>query len=678
MREIRILKKMSRALLLVIGISFIGFGLSAGDRPQPSFAQSSPPPNMIFILTDDLDAESIAHMPKLQRLLVEQGIRFDNAFVTMPLCCPSRATTLRGQYTHNHTVVGNEPPKGGEPRFREMGLDKSTIATWLDGVGYETGYFGRYLHHYDDGTYVPPGWDEWHAWTTFNGSEMSENGAVATYDPKLNYHTDVLSDKAAEFIRHASGQDKPFFAHIGTRGPHKPAGPAPRHEGAFADEPLPKAPNFNEEDVSDKPQWVQDEQLLGPEEIASVEDLYRNRLESMLAIDDMIERLLITLQETGELDNTYIVLTSDNGFSQGHHRRAFLKQSAYEEDIRVPLVVRGPGVPAAQTREHLVLNNDLAPTFAQLGGAQAPSFVDGRSLVNLLGSAPLPPSEWRSMFLVGKYHSKVLPAYTAVRTLDHKYVKYTYTGERELYALRSDPYELQNLANTADPSLISQLNYRLGALDSCAGAECRHAENIPPDVILPDSIPPSTTAKISPEPNGAGWNRAGVSVKLDAVDDEGGSGVKEIAYSAAGAQSVEATTAPGSSTQLSITSEGATTLSYSSTDNTGNAETQKTLAVKVDTLAPSGTVLIDGGAASTNTCTVSLTLSASDPDLGSGVAKMRFRNKGTTTWSPWEPYATSKRWTLSKGAGRKVVQTQYRDLAGNISAIAMDAIKCSP
>ena len=187
---------------------------------------------------------------------------------------------------------------------------------------------------------------------------------------------------------------------LGTKAPHAPA-PRPPPRERLPGVPVPRPPSFDEEDVSDKPAWVRDNPPLDPEQIASHEDLYRKRLQSMLAVDDMIGRLVDALRKNGELDNTYIFFTSDNGFHMGQHRLTTGKWTAYEEDIRVPLIVRGPGVPEGRTLPHLVLNNDFAPTFADLAGAKTPYFVDGRSLVPLL-TDDLPsrmtggkPSSWR-------------------------------------------------------------------------------------------------------------------------------------------------------------------------------------------------------------------------------------------------------------------------------------------
>ncbi|HSL00099.1 MAG TPA: sulfatase, partial [Rubrobacteraceae bacterium] len=326
-------------------------------------------PNVVLILTDDQDVGSIEYMPNVERLMADEGTSFNNAFVTDALCCPSRATILRGEYAHNHGVVSNASPRGGHKRFAGLGHERSTIATWLQDAGYDTALIGKYLNNYtDDG--VPPGWDEWRA---ISGSHLSddlnENGRIVTYDPDRHHLDDVLAEKATDYVDRAAGGSS-FFMWLGTKAPHLPATPAPRHRDDFAGVSLPRGPSFDEEDVSDKPAWVRDNPPLREKEVSQLEEFHRERLRSLQAVDEMVVRIVRSLRESGELDNTYIFFTSDNGFHAGQHRLGTGKWTAYEEDIRVPLIVRGPGVPKGATREHLVLNNDLAPTLTDIAGSQ--------------------------------------------------------------------------------------------------------------------------------------------------------------------------------------------------------------------------------------------------------------------------------------------------------------------
>jgi N-acetylglucosamine-6-sulfatase len=205
---------------------------------------------------------------------------------------------------------------------------------------------------------------------------------------------------------------------------------------------------------------------------------YRKRLESLQAVDEMVGDLVDALASQGSLDDTYIFYTSDNGYHQGLHRLTSGKSTAYEEDIKVPYVVRGPGVPAGRTLDHMVLNNDLAPTFAELGGVSAAQFVDGRSLVPLLDSTPPAPDDWRQSFLVENYTSEYsnAPDYRAVRTKEHLFVSHA-SGEKELYDLREDPYQLASRQHSASSTLLSELSSKLDALGDCAGDSCRTAED---------------------------------------------------------------------------------------------------------------------------------------------------------------------------------------------------------
>ena len=501
-------------VLALMGVCSLG----AGCAPLTGIFQTSDPPNIVLLLTDDLDArllkEHSANYPNLRRL-TQQGTTFENAFVTDPLCCPSRATFLRGQYAHNHLIEGNNLPLGGFEKFRELGREGSTMATWLERAGYRTVFFGKYMNGYD-GTHVPPGWEEWHAIVGSHlSNDLNENGRIEHYGPESYHLDDVLSEKAAGYVGRTADGDRPFFMWLGTKAPHLPASPAPRHEDTFSDEPLPKPPSFDEKDVSDKPDWVRDNPRLSREWISYMDKYQRNRLRSMLGVDEMVGDLLEALKKSGELENTYIFFTSDNGYHAGEHRLTTGKWTAYEEDVRVPLIVSGPEVPEGRTLPHLVLNNDLAPTFAELAGAPSPLFVDGRSLGRLLGDNPPPPQKWRLAFLVEAAtelsgpeapsidENSVKPAlsgdpwpedwrqttldgvepedwgrpgFEAVRTEDYLYVEYE-TGERELYDLREDPYELDNRYYDADPDVVRRLEDRLAALRGCAGAACRRAEN---------------------------------------------------------------------------------------------------------------------------------------------------------------------------------------------------------
>ena len=494
-------------------------------QPTAPSAQPTKQPNIIFILTDDLDAASIQFMPKLKSLVIDQGTTFTNFFISMPLCCPSRTAILRGQYGHNTQILGNSEPSGGFQKFLRLDEEKSTLATWLQSAGYRTMLAGKYLNGFPDRSnlmYIPPGWTEWYsamkgnAYGSYNYT-LNENGKQVAYgNTPADYGTDVYARKTTEFIERSTKEGKPFFAYVSVYVPHTPATPAPRHANLFPDVKAPRPPNFDEADVSDKPNYIRLRPKLSARNLAEIEKQYRLRLQSLQAVDDLIENVVNTLKQTGQLDNTYIFFTSDNGYHLGNHRQVTGKVAPYEEEIRVTMIARGPGIPAGKTLDHLTGNIDLAPTFAELANAKTPDFVDGRSLVPLLKNNPPTTSAWRQCYLIenGLWDAQAqtrvarqiantppelleppdaddeddnatptaqqrllgVPNYRGIRTSEYVYIEYI-TGEKELYDLKKDPYQLQNLAATADKNLLAQLAARLAQMKTCAGATCRTIEN---------------------------------------------------------------------------------------------------------------------------------------------------------------------------------------------------------
>jgi arylsulfatase A-like enzyme len=454
-------------------------------------AQEHQRPNLVLINTDDLDQNlgSLDFMPNLQRL-ARQGLTFNDFFVTNSLCAPSRATLLRGQYTHSHEVFSTEGPTGGFEKFHRLGHEDSTLATWLHGAGYRTILLGKYLNGYplDDRTYRPPGWNEWNspvAGNPYQGFDykMNENGRVIAYGGReADYLTDVLAHKAVDLLRRDTGT--PVFLYVATYAPHYPATPAPRHRRLFKNARVPRSPSFNEADVSDKPA---PRSPLTPSEIEDIDALYRERVRSLQAVDEMIDRIVTVLEESGRLGNTYLFVTSDNGFHMGQHRLRPQKATPYEEDLRVPLFVRGPGVAAGTVVSgYLTANVDLAPTLAELAGVDVPHFVEGRSLAPFLRGEPPSPAAWRQALLLEQYSDEGLiapstgmtrPIFLGLRTLGTKYVEY-WTGVREMYDLVTDPYELDNIGSSVRSNAISGLSSQLRALADCVGASCRAAEAV--------------------------------------------------------------------------------------------------------------------------------------------------------------------------------------------------------
>ena len=424
----------------------------------PSGAAAAPRPNIVFVLTDDQRFDTLGAMPTVQRELVGRGVTFTNAFVVNALCCPSRASILTGRYSHSTKVYGNGGPFGGFASFR----DRSTVATWLRSAGYRTGYVGKYLNGYG-GSYVPPGWDRWVAFTRagYDRYGLNVNGVRRGHRPAspTDYSTDLLTRNAARFIR---GARKPFFLVYAPFAPHAPAVAAPRHADAFGSMAPWRPPNYNEQDVSDKPTWIQQIQPWTPDDELKHDFVHRRQLQTLLAVDDGVKALLGELRRRRVLRNTIVVFTSDNGYSWGAHRIEG-KGVPYEESIRVPLVVRYDRlVREARIETRPALNIDLAPTFAAAARAKR-SRVDGRSLLGILpGSA----ATWRDDFLIEHLRGApypAMPTYCGVRSSAWKYVFYG-TGEDELYDLASDPYELTNRAT--DPGYRSQVVAMRARLDT--------------------------------------------------------------------------------------------------------------------------------------------------------------------------------------------------------------------
>jgi N-acetylglucosamine-6-sulfatase len=400
---------------------------------------------------------------------------FSNAYVPLSTCCPSRVSILTGMYTHNHNVWFNENgERGGWQGFKAQGHERDNLATRLRDAGYRTGLFGKYMNVYD-GSSVPQGWVDWfgkHKGDYYNW-DVNDNRTQRHYgSADRDYRADVIAKEAQDFVRASVAAGRPFFAYVAPAAPHGPSTPAARHQHAFDDEQAPRLPSFNEADVSDKPSSIRSRPRLSASVIAAIDDRHENRVESLQALDELVKGLVDELAERRVLDNTYLVFTSDNGWHHGEHRIPDNKHQVYEESIHVPLVIRGPGVLMGATTDKLALNIDFYPTFAKLGGATGASGVDGRSLRPVLEGTV---SGWRSAVLLEKRHrTRPEESYFGVLTSEpRKYVEYA-NGERELYDLGEDPYELENHYSGMPPA---DLKTRLNALMTCAGATCRSAED---------------------------------------------------------------------------------------------------------------------------------------------------------------------------------------------------------
>jgi N-acetylglucosamine-6-sulfatase len=431
----------------------------------------SRPPNVVVVLTDDQRWDTLHAMPEVQARLMARGTTFTNAFVTTPVCCPSRASILSGLYAHNHGTHTIGPPDGGAPGF--VGPDGSTLATWLRDAGYRTGLFGKYMNGYPalgpprrPTWYVPPGWTDWAAMLRpqyFDYELVTVHGLLEAHGAApADYSTDVTAAKALAFVDAAIASGEPFFVFFAPFAPHVSerfvATPAPRHAGRFADLPPWRPPSFNEPDVSDKPAWIRETPPLSGAVQVLVQTNRRRGYESLLAVDEAVAALLDRAEVAGLGDETVVLYTSDNGFAHGEHRQR-AKLCPYDECLRVPFVLRAPDVAApGTTDDRLVENVDVAATVAALVGVAPPDPIDGRSLVPALLGDEAP---WRDDVLVEQWQVfENTPAYFAVRSARWKYVEQRTTGEAELYDLDADPFELES---RADDPLLADLRAALRA-----------------------------------------------------------------------------------------------------------------------------------------------------------------------------------------------------------------------
>jgi N-acetylglucosamine-6-sulfatase len=468
---------------------------ATGPRATAHAAQTARP-NILVLETDDQMLAEMEVLPQVRRLIGDEGVTFDNNFDSFSLCCPSRASLLTGQYSHNNGVRGNALPNGGYYKLDST----NTLAVWLKNAGYYTVHLGKYLNGYGtrNKTEIPPGWSEWHGAvdpTTYRyyNYTLNENGTLHTYCAKPQpscYQTDVYRDKADTILRERAGKG-PFFLWVAFLANHSGAPregddppnlgtpvPAPRYKNRFQGTPMPQPPSFNEADVSDKPASIRRRPLLTPRRIAAIQENWQQRRETLLAVDEAVTSIVDTLRSTGQLDNTLILFTSDNGFFHGEHRVANGKVLLYEPSIRVPLLMRWTGnaaLPRGVHRSQLTMNVDYAETMLAAAGVKPGRVEDGVSLLPL----------WRDG---GKELGRDLLVdnspgnghFDAIRSRHFLYAEYA-NGDRELYDLVKDPDELQSQhASPAYDGVKSALATRLHRLVSCAGAAC----HVPPAVRM--------------------------------------------------------------------------------------------------------------------------------------------------------------------------------------------------
>ncbi|MBY0278859.1 sulfatase [Candidatus Binatia bacterium] len=418
------------------------------------------PPNVVVVMTDDQNVASAALMTRVQRFR-GLAVEFGNALVSDPVCAPSRATLLTGQYAHRHGVVSNYL---AAPSFDAS----STLATWLHDAGYVTALIGKYLNYEHLLAGVPPGWDEWQALSLDEGGDgyddygLDENGVrVRRGGSPREYSTDLLAARALAFVD--DNASRPFFLLFTPYAPHIPAIPARRHAGSFAFLPPWRPANWHEPDVSTKPTWVQFVKAIWKPASTVADDAVRiAQVESLQAVDEAFGRLEDELERAGLLDNTVLVFTSDHGYHWGEHWWNS-KFTQYEESLRVPLIVGYPVLaPQGGVRDEMVANIDLAPTLAALAGVTPPPDRDGLDLSPLLTG----PGPSRDDLLIGDIGAIIVSPWSGVREGRFKYVAVTAGAiHEELYDLDADPLELDNLAfSPAHAAELQRLRDRLAEL----------------------------------------------------------------------------------------------------------------------------------------------------------------------------------------------------------------------
>lgn len=397
-------------------------------------------PNIIVIMTDDQRADTLAYMPNVQALAAA-GVSFTNSFVTTSLCGPSRASFLTGQYAHNHGYLHNQMPGGAINKFNP----NQTIATALGAVGYRTGYFGKYLNGYEAlSPAIPPGWNTWNVFRTadYENFYLAENGVETLYENQ--YSTDFLKDRVVNFV---SGS-QPFFAVFAPNAPHAIPIPAPRHKTTFGALAPYRPPSWKEATMTDKPAfWRAKKDNWMPSDEVMSDQFRKDQLETLLAVDEAIAAIKASAPA-----DTIFIFTSDNGMSWGEHWQYYQKKSGYDEQIRVPLVISGPGI-VHHVEDKIVLNIDLAPTILHYAIATTALAIDGKDISKLLASQSI--SGWRTDFLAEAIQavSSEAPAYNAVVEKNWKYIRTVEPGcgiFEEIYNRSDDPYEINSQTNTAN------------------------------------------------------------------------------------------------------------------------------------------------------------------------------------------------------------------------------------
>ncbi|KAK3722498.1 hypothetical protein LTR37_002490 [Vermiconidia calcicola] len=478
------------------------------------------PPNIVFIISDDQDARlgSLNYMEHVQKDIIGAGLDLSNHFGTVALCCPARATLLRGQAAHNTNITHVGGPGGGYPKFRRSGEMNDYLPHWLNKAGYTTAYIGKFMNGYGANSPPPLGWDIADILISpyiyaFNNVVMKRNGERPVHY-KGFHQTDVLRVKAVDLLESFTADDaeqKPFYLEIAPVSPHVSGGgfpttPQARHMHAFPGVVAPRTPNWNTADdelQQGKAAWVRDLPVMNKKVVEASDASFRARLQGLLGVDEIVEDVVALLAKKGLLEDTFIIYTTDNGFHLGQHRVPGGKGLPYIEDVNLPFAVRGPGIACGKVSTIPSTHVDIAPTLLDIAGLprdQWPPFFDGRSLlpewqnpeyyasengnvdgiereiinVEFWGSATAPAGKYTTHWEHNSYKSLRIVAQNGRQ--GWLFNRWCTGNQTELYDTVADPYELHNLALDPDVEtkrLMDRLSALLLVTKSCGRESCR-------------------------------------------------------------------------------------------------------------------------------------------------------------------------------------------------------------
>jgi N-acetylglucosamine-6-sulfatase len=457
--------------MLVAGLLSLVAILGYGAPGQAQ--QETPSPNVLYIVLDDADAELVErYMPTVRDRIKEAGAEFTNFYITESQCCPSRVSTLLGEYPHVHQVESNTKPMAAA-KYRSMGHEPRAIGPEMQDRGYRTGLIGKYLNGYNNAR-KPPGWDRWFArfsppqpyfdWDATNQRKVEHFGT----EPKA--YSDAVIMKQGMIWTSAAAE--PFYLYLAPTGPHTPYDDPPGYENRFTSTSQTKTPAYNEREVSDKPSFIRHRPRIKGKEARTIAQAHKHRASKAAMLDHKIAVVLNALEARGKLENTYIIFTSDNGFMEGEHRLWDIKAWPYEESTHLPLYISGPGITPGTQVDALASNVDFYATITDIQGE--PELRDGRSLLPL-ATGEIAPSEWPRKSILSEGVERGPKDFELVRTGRYKYIEY-HNGEKELYDLQADPNELESFDESADPDLLTQLQSIVEELATCEKDSCRLAD----------------------------------------------------------------------------------------------------------------------------------------------------------------------------------------------------------